>query len=214
MATQPHLITPAPHTTDRSAIMRRAWEIARARAAQFGGSAREYLSAATAQAWAETTKTDRTDDCAGVEMSDSKKTAYICLGSSSATQPSAGQHYFTGAYSPMSNATTDRSHKRRQEAARQLIARAGLSQRAAARALGISERQMRSYLADPSASTAIAPPPYVELALVGIVARLDAAADNERLTDLRLPSDKRGAARRILEQKKLALIKKCGTYGR
>ena len=45
----------------------------------------------------------------------------------------------------------------------------GVSQAAAARMIGISPRQMRSYLADPTqASTAIEAPAYVGLALEGL----------------------------------------------
>jgi transcriptional regulator with XRE-family HTH domain len=49
---------------------------------------------------------------------------------------------------------------------RSLIARLGMTQAEAARAIGISHRQMQSYLADPAeAKTAIRAPPYVVLAL-------------------------------------------------
>lgn len=53
---------------------------------------------------------------------------------------------------------------------RALIARLGMTQAEAARAIGISARQMRSYLADPEhAATAIAAPPYVALALERLI---------------------------------------------
>jgi hypothetical protein len=49
---------------------------------------------------------------------------------------------------------------------RDLISQMGISQAEAARQLGISLRQMQSYLADPATtSTSIAAPPYVRLAL-------------------------------------------------
>ena len=43
---------------------------------------------------------------------------------------------------------------------RELVDRTGLSQRAAARAIGISERAMRQYLADPATATTALPAPY------------------------------------------------------
>lgn len=48
---------------------------------------------------------------------------------------------------------------------RGLIDRAGLSQRDAARRIGVSERVMRQYLADRSASTALDAPYTVQYAL-------------------------------------------------
>lgn len=49
---------------------------------------------------------------------------------------------------------------------RRLITRLGMTQAEAAREIGISLRQMQSYLADPEqVSTAIEAPPYVALAL-------------------------------------------------
>jgi len=66
---------------------------------------------------------------------------------------------------------------------RALIARIGISQRHAARLIGISERQMRSYLADPDRATAIEAPAYVGLALEGIAARLDAIEIPDELMD-------------------------------
>jgi transcriptional regulator with XRE-family HTH domain len=49
---------------------------------------------------------------------------------------------------------------------RDLISQMGISQAEAAKRLGISLRQMQSYLADPEhVSTAIAAPPYIALAL-------------------------------------------------
>jgi len=48
---------------------------------------------------------------------------------------------------------------------RGLIARAGLSQREAARRIGVSERVMRQYLADREASSALAAPYPVQYAL-------------------------------------------------
>jgi hypothetical protein len=55
------------------------------------------------------------------------------------------------------------------ESLRARIDALGISQGTAARLLGISTRQMRSYLADPDqASTAIEAPAYVRLALEGL----------------------------------------------
>lgn len=48
---------------------------------------------------------------------------------------------------------------------RGLIARAGLSQREAARRIGVSERVMRQYLADREASSALTAPYPVQFAL-------------------------------------------------
>ena len=59
------------------------------------------------------------------------------------------------------------------EILRALIGRIGISQRHAARLIGISERQMRSYLASPGAATAIEAPAYVQLALEGIMSRIE-----------------------------------------
>jgi hypothetical protein len=56
---------------------------------------------------------------------------------------------------------------------RALIERIGISQRHAARLIGISERQMRSYLAAPETTTALEAPAYVGLALEGIMRRID-----------------------------------------
>lgn len=66
---------------------------------------------------------------------------------------------------------------------RALIARIGVSQRAAARMIGVSERQMRSYLASPETATALEAPAYVGLALEGILARLDAIDIEDALMD-------------------------------
>lgn len=53
---------------------------------------------------------------------------------------------------------------------RELIAELGLTQAQAAQTIGISARQMRSYLADPaSAATALPAPAYVELALERLI---------------------------------------------
>jgi len=55
---------------------------------------------------------------------------------------------------------------------RSLIERSGLSQRGAARAIGVSERMMRAYLADPAtASTAAAAPYPVQFALEALARR-------------------------------------------
>lgn len=43
----------APAAINRSAIMKRAWQIARESAAKFGGSAKSYISQAMKMAWAE-----------------------------------------------------------------------------------------------------------------------------------------------------------------
>ena len=56
---------------------------------------------------------------------------------------------------------------------RALIGRIRISQRHAARLIGISERQMRSYLAAADTATAIKAPAYVGLALEGIMNRID-----------------------------------------
>lgn len=66
---------------------------------------------------------------------------------------------------------------------RALIGRIGISQRAAARLIGISERQMRSYLAAADTATAIDAPAYIGLALEGIIARLDAIDITDSLMD-------------------------------
>lgn len=66
---------------------------------------------------------------------------------------------------------------------RAMIARIGISQRHAARLIGISERQMRSYLAAPETATALEAPAYVGLALEGIIARLDAIDLPDALMD-------------------------------
>jgi DNA-binding XRE family transcriptional regulator len=52
---------------------------------------------------------------------------------------------------------------------RALIAELGLTQAEVARKIGISERQMRAYLADPEVRTAIKAPPYVILAIERLV---------------------------------------------
>jgi hypothetical protein len=55
---------------------------------------------------------------------------------------------------------------------RLIIARLGITQAEAAREIGISLRQMQSYLADPDqVSTAIEAPPYVALALERLLDR-------------------------------------------
>ena len=69
------------------------------------------------------------------------------------------------------------------DALRALIGRIGISQRHAARLIGISERQMRSYLAASDTATAIDAPAYVGLALEGIIARLDAIDIPDSLMD-------------------------------
>lgn len=55
---------------------------------------------------------------------------------------------------------------------RSLIARSGLSQRGAARAIGVSERQMRYYLAEPGSTARHAQAPYpVQYALERLAER-------------------------------------------
>lgn len=56
---------------------------------------------------------------------------------------------------------------------RGLIERAGLTQRAAARAIGVSERIMRQYLADRVASTAMDAPYPVQFALECLAGKAD-----------------------------------------
>lgn len=56
---------------------------------------------------------------------------------------------------------------------RGLIERAGLSQRAAARQIGVPERTMRQYLADRDASTATDAPYPVQFALECLAAEVD-----------------------------------------
>ena len=55
---------------------------------------------------------------------------------------------------------------------RGLITRAGLSQREAARRLGIGERIMRAYLADPDKATAQRAPYPVQYAMEQLAARV------------------------------------------
>ena len=55
---------------------------------------------------------------------------------------------------------------------RDLITRAGISQREAARRLGIGERIMRAYLADPDKTTAQRAPYPVQYALEQLAARV------------------------------------------
>ena len=58
---------------------------------------------------------------------------------------------------------------------RSLIERAGLSQRAAARALGVDERSMRAYLADREMKTAVAAPYLVQYGLERLAAASEPA---------------------------------------
>lgn len=55
---------------------------------------------------------------------------------------------------------------------RELIERAGLSQREAARRIGIGERIMRAYLADPETTTSQCAPYPVQFALEQLASRV------------------------------------------
>lgn len=67
-----------------------------------------------------------------------------------------------------------RTHDPRPEYLRELIARAGISQREAARRLGISERVMRYYLADPASPAYRAAPYPIQYALEQLASATDA----------------------------------------
>jgi hypothetical protein len=90
-------------------------------------------------------------------------------------------------------------HDPRPDYLRALLERAGLSQRAAARQIGIDERSMRYYLADPAGPSRYTPAPYPVQYALEALARQAASAGSfaeqaarlvEQTDRLRLPAER------------------------